>query len=116
MRVFADLNKKLDQILRKNRKANEPVPGPGEDVPFDETLNTKLKDLFHEDAWSRLAAIRWFRQQRYTEAVTVLEGVLSIEESDEVRSEIERTLRVLNVCRSNNKGDEQCSKSSEVCL
>jgi hypothetical protein len=119
-KVLAALSKKMERILKRHEKAGVPNPRAAsnrEEISFsEEELESKLKELFHQDAWHRLAAIRWLRQHGCSEAISALEGVLSIEESDEVRGEIERALHVLRIRRISNKGELKCSKSSEVSL
>lgn len=80
------------------RDSSEQADAP-DDPRTDEEMLSRLRELFHQDAWHRLAAARWIRQHRCSQAISVLEGVLSIEESDEVRGELERALNVLTAPR-----------------
>jgi hypothetical protein len=113
------LAKKVDEIAKRTVRAHFSNSSEFAGAPkgaADELLERKLRELFHQDAWHRLAAIRWIREHRCTEAISTLEGVLSIEESDEVRIEIGRALTALGARTSNSKGDQRCSRSSEVSL
>jgi len=62
----------------------------------DESLRARVMELFHHDALHRLAAARWIRQHRRPSVIPVLEGVLPVEENEEVREEIERAIQVLS--------------------
>lgn len=98
-RTLASLAEKVDRLLRRSDSTRvldscEQTDAQNSTVA-DESLRSKLKELFHQDAWHRLAAARWIRQHRRSGAISALEGVLSIEESNEVRGEIERALHVL---------------------
>ncbi len=116
--VLASIAEKLSGLTKRGDRARNSDCGEQrveEENPIaDTTREEKLKKLFHQDAWHRLAAVRWLRQHRCFEAISALEGALSIEESDEVRGEIERAIHVLTSCRPNNKGESRCSRSSEV--
>ena len=106
--ALASLVKKVDGVARnlvRNGLGDSHSSADMNGQSEGETFRQKLKDLFHNDAWRRLAAARWIREHRCAEAKSILEGVLSIEESVEVRSEIERTLNALDARRANGKGD-----------
>ena len=61
-----------------------------------ESTERKVRELFRRDVRRRLAAARWLGERGCGEATAVLQGVLSIEESEAVRCEIVRALRQID--------------------
>jgi hypothetical protein len=97
--IYAELATKVERILKRSTvpgRSDSPKPkGDLETAIADPELKQKLKDLFHEDARRRATAVRWIRRRGFDQALPALEGVLSVEASDEVRAEIVRTMNEL---------------------
>jgi hypothetical protein len=62
----------------------------------DLRLKQRLRELFRPDPQGRLLAARWLREHRSTKALPTLEGVLRIEEQEEVKSELARAVQELS--------------------
>lgn len=99
-RFFASLAKRIERILSHVQQAGE--------EPGERTLQSKLRELFHQDAGRRLAAVRWIRKRRVGRALSTLESVQAIEESVEVRKEIARAVLEIRSCQSNDRGGARC--------
>ena len=70
-----------------------------------EELDRHLRCLFHQDPDIRFDAVSWLRRNFVAAAVPTLEGVLIIEEDDQVRNEIECALETLRADDNPQKGD-----------
>lgn len=105
--------KKLEQLKRTVEKLVRPaeLARPGEveaslqptRAISNEELDKHLRCLFHQDPDIRFDAVSWLRRNQVRAAVPTLEGVLIIEEDNQVRDEIENALGVLNA--NDKKGD-----------
>jgi hypothetical protein len=100
-RFFALLAKRVERILSHVQQAGE--------EPGDRALQPKLRELFHQDAGRRLAAVRWIRKRRAGRALSTLESVQAIEESVEVRKEIARAVLEIKSYQSNDRGGARCT-------
>ena len=109
----ADLAERVERIVercsaqKQNESGRQSEADP--DPVLERTLRLSLKELFHQEAGHRLAAVRWIRQRRLSQALPALEGVLAIEESQLVREEILRTLRELKINSQIEPGGIRCS-------
>lgn len=98
---------------RNPRTARNAVAGVSRAAGLDWSTKRALRDLFHKDAEQRLVAAQWFRRHGREEVIPALEGMLSIEENQEVRREIVSALREFKPA-ANQRGGERCSRSSAV--
>ncbi len=93
------LAERVDRIV--NHTATMPTGGwrqtrgVADSAMDDGTHGLKLRELFDRDAARRLSAVQWIRRGGFSEAVPLLEGVLVIEESPEVREAIDSALHEL---------------------
>jgi hypothetical protein len=96
------------------REGGQPVADRAPQVTrLDWSAKLKLRELFHKDAKRRLAAARWFRRHDYEAALPALEGMLTIEDNEDVRREIVRVIRQSRPA-GNARGGTRCSRSSAV--
>jgi len=101
--ALATLARTVDRAVRRGlagsaaRLAGEAGGGDAQ------ALDRRIKDLFHEEAGRRLAAARWIRKNGCANVVPTLESVLRIEESADVRGEIERAVCVLDSLNENER-------------
>ena len=117
-RFLSALADQVDRILRRSSRAGRDIVAAryktAVDAPTGEAERRWLGRMFHDDAQYRMAAVRWVRERRHTEAIPTLEGVLSIEEDSGVRAEILATLREFEAAKGREKGETKCSRSLAV--
>lgn len=93
----------LAQKVNSLRKQGEHLGGANyfayqesnKDAIEPQTVQLKIKELFHDDEHRRRAAAVWLRQNGCKEAIPALAGVCTIEEDHEIRRELRRSLREL---------------------
>jgi hypothetical protein len=101
---YVSLAKRVEQILDKSKGSLRPLAKninslgllkESDDSSMAFRTHHILRNLFHHQAEHRLAAVRWIDQQKFNQAIPILEGVFSIEENHRVRNEMVRVLKKL---------------------